>query len=86
MTTIFKEEIKNKKLKPIKLVKMIVDIVGQEKIRSDNMPKVSNYDYVSLVKKGDSSTYDIILCWDEYYTEAEKILFLGYWNDGVVEE
>ena len=74
----------NKVLKPIKLVKMIVDIVGQEKIRS-NIPNVNSYDYASLVKKGDKETYDVILCWDEYYPEARKVLFLGFWNDGIVE-
>lgn len=73
-----------KKLKPIKLVKILDSNEFTKPIESN--PK--NYKNVELICRNYFSDegYDLIFCYDvDRNNHFETCLFLGYWNDGVVE-
>ena len=74
-----------KDVKPIKLVKYIQK--NKDYVEIINACSVNNYDHVSLIHKStgysEEDDYDIIMCWN--HKSGCKLLYLGHWNDGVVE-
>lgn len=66
--------------KPIELMKYLKQI-GEIQKYVVLYPK--DFDYISLVSRGASGEYDIIMCWNN--SNAIKSIYLGHWNDGVIE-
>ena len=73
-----------KKLMPIKLVKFLS--LGE--LVKDVEANAGNYKNVELICRNyfSSEGYDLIFCYDDNRNNhSEAVLFLGYWNDGIVE-
>ena len=73
-------EVKQPEPKPIELRRYVNQY--HEKIGTAGCD-ASDFDFITLISKGGSTHYDMILCWDED-NENDKMMYLGYWNDGVV--
>ncbi|PHJ51476.1 hypothetical protein VF04_34980 [Nostoc linckia z7] len=71
-----------KKLKPIELIKWISSIKG---ICEGAVVKPSEYDFVVLLSRlYDGSAYDLMYVYDKNQ-QMSGTLYLGHFNDGVVE-
>jgi len=49
------------------------------------LSKPKNYNYIELVCPKYNGTHDIMFAYDYPDDRAGGCLFLGYWNDGIVE-
>ena len=59
-------------------------MVDNTKIKNSTL-EAKDFDYVMLIDKNtNSEEYDTIMCWDK--KSDNKFIFLGFWNDGVVEQ
>ena len=73
-----------KNLKPIELVNRIFDD-NNDPIIDKAVINPKNYGFVALLNKGGDEFFDLIACWNKDNEADEKTLYLGNWNDGVVE-
>lgn len=69
-------------LKPIKLQYILnIDI----EIHEINGDKASDYRYIELICRNYSEGYDLIFCYQNPQHRENGVLYIGEWNDGVVE-
>lgn len=78
---LFKKEGKQEKKKPIELK---FRLCADGRIDDTHFEPLNHYDFVALYQKNNGKyECDKILAWDE--GEGARSIFLGHWNDGVVE-
>lgn len=72
--------------KPIEFVKGLLSDGTLGLIEVD---KPTDYNYIELITRdyGDlkGKSFDLIFCYDKPDERQNGVLYLGYWNDGIVE-
>ena len=81
-------KVKEQKKKPIQFVKQLLNssVNTDDSFRIDmNYVEPGEFDYIELVcpRRTNIEEYDIMFAYDGDRRE-EGVLFLGFWNDGVV--
>lgn len=79
VSTLF-DEVPKKCLKPIEFCKYINEVTGQ--LESSDLNSPMDFDNLKLINRGD---YDVIAAWDNDNDLSAVCVYLGHWNDGVVE-
>jgi hypothetical protein len=68
--------------KPIQFVQLLTESFRV----SDRFGEVpSDYEYLELISKNYTTGYDLIFAYNDPAERNAGILFIGHWNDGVVE-
>ena len=70
--------------KPIEF-KYFLQSGTQVTLITKNNPYPKEYTYIDLISKQYDGEYDLMFAYNSPYTRSNGILYIGYWNDGVVQ-
>lgn len=72
----------NKASKPLKPIQLCKKWANESSI-SNTMNKAGEHSNIELICKNYFQDYDLIFCYDK--ERSDGIIYIGHWNDGVVE-